>query len=153
MTFCTSAWYTERTQILKYQALLVFRSHTIQRITIIIMRQLCNAEMILLFCNNALFFYHKCVFNRGHNILTKFGDNRSNGRAQSNRNTSSNGDDDHVQFWLLSLFDSMYVFYNKVTISLLNLTLISQIVKKLQSFTKIQDVEVRHEFWQLAFSV
>jgi len=59
------------------------------------------------------------------------------------------------RFWLLSLFDSMNVFYSRVTLSLLNLTFISQIVKKFQLFTEIQDGGIRHlEFWQLCiFSV
>jgi len=36
----------------------------------------------------------------------------------------------HVEFWLLSLFDSVYALYIEVALSLLNLALISQIVKK-----------------------
>jgi len=52
-----------------------------------------------------------------------------------------------------SLFDYMFVFCIKVALFQLNLALISQIVKKLQPFSEIQDYGIRHfKFCNYAFS-
>jgi len=96
------------------------------------------------------FIWYGCFPYRGNNIPTKFVDNRSNDKRIEILLLSQDGGDHHVEFWLLGLFDSMYVFCIKVAISLLNLALISRILKKLQTLTEIDDGGVGHfEFEQL----
>jgi len=53
------------------------------------------------------FLCHRCVTNRGHNIPTKCGDNRLNGKKVFFE--SQDGGVQHVDFWLLSDFDTTYV--------------------------------------------
>jgi len=97
------------------------------------------------------FIWHRCVSYRGHNIPTKFVNNRSSVMLNKQKYffESQDGGDYHVEFGLLGLFDSMYVFCIKVAISLLNLALFSQIVKKWQTFSEIEEGGVR-SFWILA---
>jgi len=58
----------------------------------------------------------------------------------------------HLELWVLSLFDVVRVFYIKVAILLLKLSMIGKIVDKWQSFFEIQDGDDRHlEFVQHTF--
>jgi len=70
----------------------------------------------------------RCVPNRGHNIPTRFGNNRSNSKEIKNFFESHDGGEHLVEFGLFYLVDSIiYVVCIKVAI---NLVLICRIGKK-----------------------
>jgi len=58
-----------------------------------------------LYCNNAL-LCQRCVPNRGHNITTKFGDNRSKGKEINVFIESQDGGDHHAELWLVLAFST-----------------------------------------------
>jgi len=96
-----------------------------------------------LYCNNAL-LWHRCVSNHGHNIPTKFGDIWSNGKEIEALLRKSRWR--RLPCWILvtSAFRLHILVCIKVAIPQLNLALTSQIVKKWQTFSEIQDGGVRH---------
>jgi len=96
------------------------------------------------------FMWHTCAPNRGHNMQTKFVDNRSNVKQIEMLLRKSRWRRPPCWIWVTRPFDSVCVFCFKVAISILNLALISQIVKQWQTFFEIEDGGVsRFEFWQL----